>query len=496
MPTRVPRDSLGASTLDSLFDGGIPRDSTLLVQGANGTGKTTLGLQFLATGLADGDEAVYIGTDQSVTALQRTVDNYDWTLDTPALTTITVTPTGDQTLTVSTPGDDTDNTGLAPSDAVATITDIVADTAPIDRVVIDTASALIAAHPDATPNATLVPLYELFADTHPATTVFTTTNNATITPLPDRVDGTLTLHTTDVAGDPTTLAQVQHFTGLEYDPRIVELQFDADGVTAAPRTRALPDAHQHHSQTSFGIPNLDTLLGGGLITGSSTILRHDGHAHLEPLLGSLIDTLHDRDYAITTIPPINLRPNRFESLLDTYNLDMRSLLDNDELYVIDFVGAWDAAESNVYGSTDDRTQLEGVLREVDELTQGRRATIAAADVLAHAYDTPDVRDLRYHQEGQLLGDDDVLLYLQNPNVVEDTVSEFFVDTATQVLETWLTDDGRQYLSLESSPTGAVGTTTLINHIDDPPYLEVQPPPHPEQYTITSDASMWDQSTED
>lgn len=43
----VPRQPLGIAALDSLLGGGLPDGNCLLVQGAPGTGKTVLGMQFL-----------------------------------------------------------------------------------------------------------------------------------------------------------------------------------------------------------------------------------------------------------------------------------------------------------------------------------------------------------------------------------------------------------------------------------------------------------------
>lgn len=48
--TLIPRRPLGIAGLDSLLGGGLPEGNCLLVQGAPGTGKTLLGMQFLYEG--------------------------------------------------------------------------------------------------------------------------------------------------------------------------------------------------------------------------------------------------------------------------------------------------------------------------------------------------------------------------------------------------------------------------------------------------------------
>ncbi|MEP6962646.1 MAG: ATPase domain-containing protein, partial [Acidobacteriota bacterium] len=41
----------GIEGLDAIFGGGIPETNTILVQGATGTGKTLMGLQYIYQGI-------------------------------------------------------------------------------------------------------------------------------------------------------------------------------------------------------------------------------------------------------------------------------------------------------------------------------------------------------------------------------------------------------------------------------------------------------------
>ena len=45
--TSLPKAATGIEGLDAILKGGLPRDELYLVEGGAGTGKTTLGLQFL-----------------------------------------------------------------------------------------------------------------------------------------------------------------------------------------------------------------------------------------------------------------------------------------------------------------------------------------------------------------------------------------------------------------------------------------------------------------
>ncbi|AQS47151.1 hypothetical protein BMG03_04575 [Thioclava nitratireducens] len=59
------RVSTGVVGLDEVLRGGYPAGRIMLVEGAPGTGKTTLALHFLAQGIADGKRALFISVAQS-----------------------------------------------------------------------------------------------------------------------------------------------------------------------------------------------------------------------------------------------------------------------------------------------------------------------------------------------------------------------------------------------------------------------------------------------
>ena len=61
----IDRITLGIEGLDAMIRGGVPARSLMVAIGSAGTGKTTLGLQFLAEGLRNGERAVYITLEES-----------------------------------------------------------------------------------------------------------------------------------------------------------------------------------------------------------------------------------------------------------------------------------------------------------------------------------------------------------------------------------------------------------------------------------------------
>lgn len=65
------------------------------------------------------------------------------------------------------------------------------------------------------------------------------------------------------------------------------------------------------------------------------------------------------------------------------------------------------------------------------------------------------------------------LDIHDPNLMADKLAAFYVDAAGQVLRTWMCESGLQFLELPKSPIGSVGSTRLVEYLDDRPFLRVQ-----------------------
>jgi len=97
MATDTPA-GFGDPVLDGMLNGGVPRNRSVLVTGGPGTGKSTLGMQFLQSGLADDESALFISTEQSFEELHDSFDDYDYDLEHPDLAFATVHAATGETL--------------------------------------------------------------------------------------------------------------------------------------------------------------------------------------------------------------------------------------------------------------------------------------------------------------------------------------------------------------------------------------------------------------
>lgn len=71
----------GVPGLDSVLKGGLIADKVYLVQGKPGTGKTTMGLQFLLEGVKRGEKCLLISVFESRDAIRQAAASFGWSLD-------------------------------------------------------------------------------------------------------------------------------------------------------------------------------------------------------------------------------------------------------------------------------------------------------------------------------------------------------------------------------------------------------------------------------
>ena len=75
---RAPKCRTGIEGLDKILSGGIPLGNNVLLTGACGTGKTTLGAEFLSFGAQNGEQGLFLAvTEQSQKVLEN-MRNYEF----------------------------------------------------------------------------------------------------------------------------------------------------------------------------------------------------------------------------------------------------------------------------------------------------------------------------------------------------------------------------------------------------------------------------------
>lgn len=76
----LPRAPTGIAGLDDVLDGGLARNRLHLLEGSPGTGKTTIALQFLMAGAAEGEVGIYVSLAETEQELREGARSHGWTI--------------------------------------------------------------------------------------------------------------------------------------------------------------------------------------------------------------------------------------------------------------------------------------------------------------------------------------------------------------------------------------------------------------------------------
>ncbi|MFB6176134.1 MAG: RAD55 family ATPase, partial [Halobaculum sp.] len=303
--------------------------------------------------------------------------------------------------------------------------------APVDRVVLDSVSGLSAMGNDYDRfRRAVLDLIRLFSDEFDATTLFTaeesdpgTDGSRATVAVSDSIQynthGVIRLWRENVDGDYHRFIEVMKMRGVDHDTRVFEVEFDQRGVRLIPRMRTHPAEFLPDDFMPIGIPGLDELLGGGLVEGGTMLLEHDGAASPHSIITNAMRAATERDMAITFVPPVELPPKRVENIIDRDVGDMTELLNNDEMFLIDYPNIWENTRKNVFKPREYEDQgPEELFCTIDE-RRGDRSMFSAINVEAQipVMGLDEMRQVRFWEEENLHQADDTTIYFFNPGTM-------------------------------------------------------------------------------
>jgi circadian clock protein KaiC len=80
-PSHKELFATGIAGLDDILGGGLSRNHLYLLEGEPGTGKTTMAMQFLMEGARRGQKSLYVTLSESKADLQEIADSHGWSID-------------------------------------------------------------------------------------------------------------------------------------------------------------------------------------------------------------------------------------------------------------------------------------------------------------------------------------------------------------------------------------------------------------------------------
>ena len=262
----------GVDGLDEILGGGLTPHRLYLIEGVPGSGKTTLALQYLLAGVKAGEPVLYITLSETKEELCAVARSHGWSLDN--LPIHEVIPSEDklqvdQQYTVFHPSE------IELSETLKTILSEVERVKPT-RIVFDSLSELrlLAGNPLRYRRQVLA-LKQYFAG-----------RRCTVLVLDDRTTADHDLQVQSIAHGVILLEQlypefgaerrrlrVVKYRGVKFHGGFHDFLIRQGGLIIFPRLVAADHRHSFSRDTlSSGIPGLDILLGGGIHSGTSTLI--------------------------------------------------------------------------------------------------------------------------------------------------------------------------------------------------------------------------------
>ena len=272
--TRTPpaKDLTGIPGLDEVLAGGLTSGRLYLIEGAPGAGKTTLALQYLLEGARLGQSVLYVALSESEEELKEIAASHGWSLDGLHVRQLIASEASLRP--------DEQYTMFHPSEVELgeTTRDILADVERIKptRAVFDSMSELrlLSGNP-LRYRRQIMALKQFFAGRH-----------ATVVLLDDLTTEGHDLQMETIAHAVVRLEQLNpeygaerrrlrivKYRGVAYRGGYHDYVIRTGGLEVFPRLRAKDHSTKRlHRQMKSGIAELDSLLGGGISYGTSTLL--------------------------------------------------------------------------------------------------------------------------------------------------------------------------------------------------------------------------------
>lgn len=271
MATDTTRITTGLPGLDEILHGGLIPERTYLVRGGPGTGKTTLGLEFLLQGVALGETVLHITLESSERQLRE--DAATMGLNLSGINFLDLSPTHEfftrnQSYDIFSPAD----VERAPTTRL--IIDTIEELNP-RRVFVDTVTTLRYLSSDAFQFRKQVLSFLRFLAERRITVLLSSEATAT---MPDddlrfMTDGIIELGIASVYGGLRRNLSIIKLRGSEFEGGPHSMRLTGHGMEVYPRL--VPAAHGREfipEMIPSGLPELDQMLEGGISRGTVTII--------------------------------------------------------------------------------------------------------------------------------------------------------------------------------------------------------------------------------
>jgi circadian clock protein KaiC len=264
--------SIGVPGLDDVLNGGLRRNRSYLIEGVPGSGKTTLSLQFVRSAASRGESVLYVTLSETVEEMRATAESHGWSLD--GVTLREIMPSED----ALDPGEASTMFHLSEVELATTTQQVIADVESLcpTCVVIDSLSELRLLSGSALRYRRQILALKQYFNKRGCTVMLLDdlTNTDQATHIQSIAHGVILLEQMNPEyGADRRRLRVRKYRGVAFRGGYHDYAIKTGGIEVYPRLVAAESrATNTRLRLASGVPEIDSLLGGGIEQGTSTLI--------------------------------------------------------------------------------------------------------------------------------------------------------------------------------------------------------------------------------
>ncbi|WP_257008349.1 ATPase domain-containing protein [Bacillus sp. FJAT-45350] len=465
----------GIEGLDYIISGGFPTGSSILLDGAPGTGKTILGMQFLYNGATEHNEAgVYISFEEFPEQIYTEMQSFGWDIKKlereNKLRVICMSP----------------DVLISQMKQPNGIFEQIIKEIDCKRVVIDSLNLLHFGIDNQVEKRETVYLLRNILRKYSLTSLLineqTALNKEEIPFVSYVVDGVIqiSLQEHNTIYRKRTL-EVLKMRGCKIKEGEHIYRITSSGIYLVPALSMFEDmvVTENHSNITTGITSLDSMLSGGIPRGTSFVLDTNSKANYKYLLASIITSRINAGENVIILLSSLSGIHDLEHIYRLYGVNLEEVAKQKKVY---FIEHYDRPIPEVYKSSvinvNKMANLEykTVLR--DKLAEVVSKSIERGEKWFVFYDLNTLVSQRgkdfvtsfFTEEIAFVSASEMsLLALTNFTEIGTETASFFERTCNGVMQTWV-DGNYQYFQLKKSPQGTMSSPLLVENIQSKPFI--------------------------
>jgi circadian clock protein KaiC len=328
----------GVKGLDSILGGGLPRDRMYLVQGDPGVGKTTLALQFLLEGRKKGENCLYVTLGETREEIDGVAASHGWALDGITIVEISTGESeSEEELRDEESYDVFHPSEIELGEVMRTMIDQSKEINPA-RVVIDSLSEVrLLARDPLRFRRQLLALKRFFVGRGATVLLLEAGSTAKIGDLQSNtlVHGVIAMEQIlPPFGLKRRRLSIVKLRGVKFDDGYHDFRVETGGLHVYPRLVASEHTNGYSKEPVYsGLKELDSLVGGGLSRGTSTIIIGPAGAGNSTLAGQYVTAAAARGER-TVVFTFDESVSTFVTRSEGVGMKMRDKIENGTVLVV------------------------------------------------------------------------------------------------------------------------------------------------------------------